>query len=147
MGQILPLRQLSNVGVVTDQSPSSLPPTAFTRAKNVRFDEGGVVRGPVFRRVKDITNAPRHVFGIEAASGYNTVLLVSDTFQLQEYSNGTLTSVNGSIATIPAADVSYTGTSLADVIYVNRPDHVPVYRTAGGSNFANLPNWNATWRA
>ena len=147
MGQILPLRQLSNVGVVTDQSPSSLPPTAFTRAKNVRFDEGGVVRGPVFRRVKDITNAPRHVFGIEAASGYNTVLLVSDAFQLQEYSNGTLTSVNGSIATIPAADVAYTATALADVIYVNRPDHVPVYRTAGGSNFANLPNWTSNWRA
>lgn len=146
MGQILPLRQLSDVGVVTDQSPSSLPPTAYTRAKNVRFDEGGVVRGPVFRRIKDITNAPRHVFGIEAASGYNTVLIASDTFQLQEYSNGTLTSVNGSIATITAADVAYTGTALADVIYVNRPDHVPVYRTAGGSNFANLPNWNSNWR-
>lgn len=149
MGQILPLRKLSDVGVVTDQSPSSLPPTAFTRAKNVRFDEGAVVRSPVFRRVKDIPSnfSTRHVFGIEAASGYNTVLLVSDTFVLNEYSNGTLSDRSGSISAMSASDAAYTGTSLADVIYVNREDRVPVFRTAGGTNFADLTNWNSGWRA
>ena len=147
MGQILPLRQLSDVGVVTDQTASSLPPTAFTRAKNVRFDEGAVVGGPVFRRVSDLSNNIRHVFGIDEASGYNKVLLVSDTFVLQEYFNGTITNVSGSISPLSASSAAYTGTSLADVIYVNREDRVPVYRTASGTNFADLPNWNSTWRA
>lgn len=149
MPQNLPVRNLGDAGVLPDVSPPSLPPTAFTRAKNVRFDEGAVVRAPVFRRVKDFSSGfnPRYVFGIEAASGYNTVLVVSDTFALHEYSNGTLTNRSGSISAMSASDAAYTGTSLADVIYVNREDRVPVYRTAGGTNFADLPNWNSGWRA
>ena len=39
----------------------------------------------------------------------------------------------------------YTGTSLADVTYINRADRVPVYKTSAASNFADLPNWDSTW--
>lgn len=40
MGQLLPVRDVGGVGVVTDIRPASLPINAFTKAKNVRFDEG-----------------------------------------------------------------------------------------------------------
>lgn len=149
MPQTLPVRNLGSAGVLPDVSPSTLPPAAFTRAKNVRFDDNAVVRSPVFRRIRDLPSGfnPRYVFGIEAASGYSTVLVVSDTFGLQEYANGNLTDRSGSISAMSSSDAQCTGTSLADVIYVNREDRVPVYRTAGGTNFADLPNWNSGWRA
>ena len=58
MPQILPIRNLGDVGVVTDQDASSLPVQVFNRAKNVRFDESTVVRAPVFRKVKDSISFP-----------------------------------------------------------------------------------------
>jgi hypothetical protein len=33
------------------------------------------------------------------------------------------------------------------VTYLNREDRVPVYRLPSGLNFADLPNWDSTWRA
>jgi len=274
--QILPIRQLADVGVVTDQPPSSLPPQAFTRAKNVRFDEGAVVRSPIFRSVKTleyslnnelVTNGtfttdvsgwtaadgtlvgldsraylsedggdpvyayqgittvigetyqltgniydgacdgaisvstsadpddvivssptaagdasvdfeftatgsttyvlleaknsptygqkvyfdnisvkkttfyPRHTYGITTDSGYHTVLVVSDTFEVLEYSNAALTSVfTGSEV---ETNARVTTTHLANQVYINRDDRVPVYRSTSGSTFAALPNWGA----
>lgn len=281
--QILPIRQLADVGVVTDQPPSSLPPQAFTRAKNVRFDEGAIVRSPIFRSVKTLeltvypelvtngtfttdvsgwtivsgafnktpsgaqlkenggppgphvyqaittvigetyqltgdiidgtcdgaisvststdtsvariassstaagnvsvdftftavgtttyvlleskgtvsynafvyfdnisvkkttydlqTISPRHTYGITTDTGYNTVLVVSDTFEVLEYSNGALTSVFTGSET--ATNARVTTTHLANQVYINRDDRVPVYRSTSGSTFAALPNWGA----
>ena len=47
----LPIRGLGSVGVVTDVDPYNLPINGFTRGKNVRFHEGKVTHGPVFRDV------------------------------------------------------------------------------------------------
>ena len=47
----LPIRGLGSVGVVTDVDPYNLPINGFTRGKNVRFREGKVSHGPVFRDV------------------------------------------------------------------------------------------------
>ena len=47
----LPIRNLGAVGVLTDPDPFNLPINAFTRAKNVRFDQGDVLRSPCFRDV------------------------------------------------------------------------------------------------
>ena len=40
--QVVPIRQLADVGVILDTPPVSLPPNAFTNAKNVRFRDGAV---------------------------------------------------------------------------------------------------------
>ncbi len=45
----LPIRGLGSVGVVTDVDPYNLPINGFTRGKNIRFNEGKVSHGPVFR--------------------------------------------------------------------------------------------------
>jgi hypothetical protein len=44
-------------------------------------------------------------------------------------------------------DQPYTGCIINDVVYLNRPDRVPWYKTKNGSAFAPLPNWDPTWRA
>lgn len=150
MPQNLPIRGLGTAGVVTDIPPASLPAEAFTRAKNVRFDEGTVSRAPVFRNVQDtLAIAPAFVHGISAASAsaFSSVIIASDTYQIREYSNGNLVSRQGSIATTSASTLKFTATTLADITYLNREDKVPVYMAQGGTQFASLPNWDSSWRA
>ena len=50
----LPIRDLGSVGVITDVDPFNLPINAFTRAKNVRFDQGNIRRSPGFRDVSTL---------------------------------------------------------------------------------------------
>lgn len=47
----LPVRNLGEVGVVTDVNPYDLPGNAFSRADNVIFDDGRVQRCPVFKSI------------------------------------------------------------------------------------------------
>ena len=146
---LMPVKELGSVGCITDITPSRLPINAFSRAKNVRFDEMSVTRSPVFRTIKSSLGFdPRHVVGIvPTTGGFSTVVMASDTFEIKEYVNGTVHSRNGSISLLNSSLESFTSTTLADVDYLNRVDRVPVYRVAGGTNFADLPNWDSTWRA
>ena len=143
----LPIRNLGSTGVLTDPNPYNLPVTGFTSANNVRFDEGKVRRAPVFRTVKDSLGFdPRAAFGIVPTTGFDTVLMVSDDYVIKEYANGNVNDRSGSI-TGSSDPRPFTVCSLADVVYINRPDRVPVYRLPSGTNFADLTNWDSNWRA
>ena len=144
---ILPVRDLGKVGAITDLSPYNLPLSAFSRAVNVRFDEGKVRRSPVFRTVlSSIGFNPRFTFGIVPSSGFDTALVISDDYVVKEYANGALTDRSGSI-TGSSDPRPFTGTTLSDVVYINRQDRVPVFRDPAGTNFADLTNWPSTYRA
>ena len=144
---ILPVRDLGSAGVITDTAPYNIPINAFSTGINVRFDEGKVRRAPIFREVKaSLGFTPRFAFGITPATGYDKVLMVSDDFAIKEYAAGTITDRSGSIS--GSSDPRpFTGTQLADVVYINREDRVPVFRLPTGTNFADLTNWDSTWRA
>ena len=142
----LPIRNLGSTGVLTDPNPYNLPITGFTSGNNVRFDEGKVRRSPVFRNVKDnLGFDPRAAFGVVPDSGFDTVVMVSDDYVIKEYANNTVLNRSGSITSV-SDPRAFTMSSLADVTYINRPDRVPAYRLGGGANFADLPNWDSTWR-
>jgi len=142
----LPIRNLGSTGVLTDPNPYNLPITGFTSGNNVRFDEGKVRRSPVFRTVKNSLGFdPRAAFGVVPDSGFDTVLMVSDDYQIREYANNTVLNRSGSI-TATSDPRAFTMCSLADVVYINRPDRVPVFRVDGASNFADLTHWDSTWR-
>ena len=143
----LPIRGLGSVGVVTDVDPYNLPINGFTRGKNVRFHEGKVSHGPVFRDVaagNQLTN-PVFVHGVQAATGYDTVLVVTDEFDINEFSNGVFTQRYAGNSQLNTTEL--TATSLANVTYVNRSDRIPVHRTSATSTFTDLPNWPSTLRA
>tara|TARA_Y100001938_G_scaffold150777_1_gene243376 strand:- start:17719 stop:19335 length:1617 start_codon:yes stop_codon:yes gene_type:complete len=144
---IIPVRDLGTVGLITDIPGYNIPLNAFTRADNVVFDERQVRRAPIFRKVKDSLGfTPRFTIGITPSTGYDQVIVVSDAWAIKEYVSGTVTDRSGSIS--GSSDPRpYTGSVLADIVYINREDRVPVYRTVGGTNFADLPNWTSTWRA
>jgi hypothetical protein len=150
MPQTLPIRNLGDVGVVTDQDPSNLPVQVFTRAKNVRFDENTVVRAPVFRKVQDSLGfSPIHMYGVTTDSGYNNVLLVSEDFTIKSYANGNLTNVRSGSST--ASDtIPVTATHLANQVYVNRTDEVPQTSPIDSLSFVSLANFqgpnNEVWK-
>ena len=140
----LPIRGLGSVGVVTDVDPYNLPIGGFTRAKNVRFNEGKVTAGPVYRKVSGtVTWTPKFSYGLTSTSGYDTVLVVDDTLTIREFSNGSFTTVYTGSSSSPSKEI--TATTLADVQYVNRSDTVPLHRTSSASNFTTLPNWPSNY--
>jgi hypothetical protein len=149
MGQLIPVRDVGSVGVVTDIRPASLPTNAFTKAKNVRFDEGKVGRSPVFRKIKESLGfKPRFTYAIPSNSSgsFASIAIVSDTFDIKAYANGNIVTRIGTLSTTSSKSTPFTGTNLADIAYINRVDKVPVYMANGGTSFATLPNWDSTWR-
>lgn len=141
----LPIRNLGAVGVITDVDPFNLPFNAYTRAKNVRFTEGNVERSPVFRNASTLSFTPAFTMGISQPGSYDTILMADENFHIHEYANGTVTQVytnaSPSVSTVPV-----TGTTLANIEYLNRPDFVPVYRGPTQSTFSALPNWPSNHR-
>jgi len=138
----LPIRDLGSVGVITDVDPFNLPFNAFTRAKNVRFVNNSVEHAPIFRQVLDLgsTDKPEFVHGLFTQDGYDSTLVVTDTFKILEItgSSSGVTVYNGSMS---ATTKSYTACSLANIEYVNRTDTAPVYRGPADTNFSVLSNF------
>jgi hypothetical protein len=148
----VPIRDLGAVGVITDQDPFTLPINAFTRAKNVRFDQGTVHRSPGFREVVDFYmsgmdagTTPRDVFSTYNPGGFDQIYMIDTTFDVYEYSNGSISKVLNT--TLSASETSVTGSQLANVTYLNRVDAAPYHRKPADSLFTTLPNWDAGWRA
>ena len=60
--QVVPITGLADVGIILDTPPVSLPPNAFTNARNVRFKDGAVrkMEGEVdiFRGMFDFFDQP-----------------------------------------------------------------------------------------
>ena len=143
---ILPIRDLGSAGTVTDVSPYNLPLNAFSRSVNIRFDEGKARRSPIFRTMlPNLAFTPRFCFGIVPSTGFDTVVVASDDYQLHEYVSGSMNDRSGSISS-NVDPRSFTSTQLANVAYVNRPDKVPSFRGPGGTNFAALNNWPSNYR-
>ena len=131
---------------MTDVSPYNLPLNGFSKAFNVRFDEGKVKRASVFRTIKDSSGfKPRTAVANTPSSGFDTLVCVSDDWSVQELINGTYYDRSGSI-TGTSDPRPFTSTTLANVSYINREDRVPVYRTANGTNYADLTNWPSDHR-
>lgn len=143
---ILPIRDLGSAGTVTDVSPYNLPLNAFSRSVNIRFDEGKARRSPIFRTMlPNLAFTPRFCFGIVPSTGFDTVVVASDDYQLHEYVSGSMNDRSGTISS-NVDPRPFTSTQLANVAYVNRPDKVPSFRGPGGTNFAALNNWPSNYR-
>jgi len=144
---IIPVRDLGQIGLITDIPGYNIPLNAVTRAHNVIFDERNIRRAPIFRTVKDSLGfTPRFAMGITPSTGFDQIIMVSDDWAIKEYTSGSVSDRSGSI-TGSSDPRPFNGTILADVVYLNREDRIPVYRTVSGTNFADLPNWDSTWRA
>jgi hypothetical protein len=141
------IRDTAKYGVITDRDPYDLPPEAFSFAANVRFRNGKVESGPVYRNIMHLgTTSPRFVGVYNPNSGLNLLLLGYKNGRVFSYASGTETDLSISGYTPNVAEGTWSETHLADVYYVNREDRVPWYFNTASSIFATLPNWDSTWR-
>ena len=147
---ISPLRKLGHLGVNTDSDPFDLPLGTFTFAANARFEDNRISRGPVFGLVgtfSDQTNNPEYVVSYQESSGVARMLIARQDGTIDDYiPGGANTDISATGWTPSNYAQAYTGASVNDVVYINRPDRVPWYMLKGGTTFAPLTNWTSTWR-
>lgn len=143
----IPVRDLGKFGVITDVDPYDLPPQAWTMGVNVRFRNNHVSRSPVFRNVTALAADPRYVFGASPTSGLDLVFFSHLDGRVYNFSNGTTADYSISGYTPTSAEVAWTSTALAGIVYVNRPDRVPWTYGPTDTHFNALSGWDSTWRA
>lgn len=141
------VRDFAKFGMITDLSPLELPQTAFTIAKNCRFENNAISKMPVYRTVTSLPKTPRLAFGVRPTDGIDrTIVAYEDGFASIFY-NDTLTNASPVDWSASVVTAPFTTTTLADVVYLNRQDRVPWFVVRGGTTFAKLTNWPTDWRA
>ena len=144
---VVPIKQLGQLGVVTDIDPFDLPPNAFNFAVNARFANQKVSRSPVFRQVYETSVAePRFItrYGITTES----ILVAHKNGTVRSFTGSTETDVTLAAYVPSTAETPYTAANLSNVLYLNREDRPPWYLGPASSAFLNLTatGWGATWR-
>lgn len=142
------IRDIAKYGVLCDPDPYDLPDTAWSFGVNIRFRNGKVTSGPVFRNAFTLQADPRFSIAASPASGLDLLFT--------GYLNGKIYKFNVTetdytlTGYVPAsAEGTWTHTSLANVLYVNRSDRAPWYLRTTDVTFQNLgvgagTNWAAT---
>lgn len=145
---IVPVRGLSDQGIITDVDPYNLQGMAWSTGVNVRFSNGSILRAPVFRTVDSLAQSdPRFVTSHLLSTGLDRIIIGYLNGRLYNWSNGSETNVSISGYSDSSSETPYTSVSLGDVHYVNRSDRVPWSYLPAGSAFATLANWDSNWRA
>lgn len=143
---LLKLRDLSRHGVIADLDGFDLPQGAFSFAKNLRFRNGRVYRGPVWRLADTLGTDPRAVFDFSVNAGSISILIgyLNGRVKLWTSSAETDYSITGYVNA--SSDTPWTSCALGQVLYVNRVDRVPWSLSSAASRFVTLANWDTNWR-
>jgi hypothetical protein len=142
------VRNLAQYGVISDVDPYSLPTEAFSMAVNARFQNGSVLRAPVFRRVPITLSEtdPRFLTASVPITGFDSVIIGYLNGRVSTYSSGVEEDLSIAGYVEIGADTPYTSCRLGDVLYINRADRIPWSLTSTDTDFQALANWDATWR-
>lgn len=143
------LRQLDKFGVITDVDPFDLPIGAWSMGINVRFEDGKVTSAPVWRDVGDhLTNPnPRFVYVANRADSSTSIFVGSMNGQAAEWTSSAQVNVSPTGYTPVEVEATWSGATLAEVVYLNREDRVPWSMRPTETIFKAVPGWNASWRA
>ena len=144
------LRNLGKVGVIADGDPYNLPPEAFTAAINVRFRNGKITGGPVFRHVATLGKPdPRFAFASNPVQGLDLLFIGYKNGDVSLFSGSAETDYTASDWAPSEVEATWTNTTLAGVTYVNRSDRTPWYLRTQDTEFKDLATagWDASWSA
>lgn len=145
---IYPVRNLSKYGVIADVDAYMLPTEAWSMAVNVRFQDGYVERGPLFKDVTALTNtSPRFLSADESVDSFSTVQVGYLSGRVTSIVNGIETDISVSGYTDSNSEDQFTDCKLGGVSYINRGDRVPWSKRAADATYQPLANWDSTWRA
>lgn len=143
---VVPLRDIGNLGVLTDIDPYDLPAAAFSFAKNVRIESNKIERGSVFRTVGALQKNPRHLFGFSDKNTNPQLVTVNDDGSVWQWSPSGHTSVTPPSYTAAVSGLPVTSCAINNIIFINRPDRSPWYRSKDGTGqFQPLPEGAGKW--
>jgi hypothetical protein len=146
------IRDIAKYGILCDPDPYNLPDTAWSFGVNMRFRNGKVTSGPVFRHVFELgTASPRYSLAATPTSGLDVLFTGYLNGKLYKFS-GTETDYTLAGYVPASVEAAWTHTSLATVLYVNRSDRAPWYLRPSDSAFQNLgvvagapTSWDSTY--
>jgi len=148
------IRNLAKYGILTDPDPYDLAPEAWSGGVNVRFRNGKVTGGPVFRSALVLGNTdPRFTCSANPSTGLDLLFVGYKDGTVSRVQNGAEVDYSVSGFTPSAAEATWTSTTLANVTYINRSDRAPWYLRASDAQFQNLGvfsgglsgAWDSTW--
>lgn len=149
----LPVRNLGGAGIISDIHPYDLPPNVFSAGVNVRFENGTVSRGPVYRDVTNLTAEdpdfdPSYLFPVPTIStGAESLIAVSKDYgTIYEILGETITDVTPTAVDVGDTQEPYNHAFLGGVTYLNRRSNVPFQKTSADAEFVPLTAWDEDWR-
>jgi hypothetical protein len=145
------IRDIAKYGVLCDPDPYNLPDTAWSFGVNMRFRNGKVSSGPVFRNVFHLQDNARFSVAASPTSGLDLLFT--------GYLNGKVYKFTGTEAdytlagyTPSSVEATWSYTNLATVLYINRSDRAPWYLRTTDAAFQNLgvvaggaTTWDSTY--
>jgi hypothetical protein len=142
------LRNLAKYGVIADGDAYNIPSEAFSAGVNVRFRNGKVSSGPVFRNVVHLgTTDPRFVFSSNPTQGLDLLFVGYKNGTVSKFSGTTESAYSIASYTPSTLEATWSSTTLASITYVNRSDRSPWYLRTSDTQFQNLASsgWDPTW--
>jgi hypothetical protein len=156
----LPVRELGGVGVITDVNPYDLPANGISDCRNVVFDDGKIIRAPVFKRVYEgatsattfasiattfatetnlfespggipTTNA-RFVASYGDPTSGETVIVADNSGEVRAYPGGTPTYVTPTGAALVNSENPWSHCQIAGISVLTRENMVPYMRNIQG---------------
>jgi hypothetical protein len=149
---LIHVRDIAKYGVLCDPDPYNLPDTAWSFGLNIRFRNGKITSGPVFRNAFTLgTASPRYSVAASPSSGLDLLFTGYLNGKLYKF-NGTETDYTLTGYTPSSAEAAWSHTQLANILYVNRSDRAPWYLRSSDTTFQNLgvaaggaTTWDSTY--
>lgn len=136
------VRNLGQVGVITDLDPYDLPVNGLSFAKNVRFKNNKIQTGPCFKRAVTLTNTqPRYITAYLSDENQNDVYIGYLDGTVNTYANATLTNSTLSTWAPVSNEAVWSSALLGDLVYLNNNTRPPWYINQTESTFQNLATY------
>lgn len=143
---IIPVRQVGQVGIITDVSPQELPLNAWSDGRNISFLNGKLTRSPALKALGspwEIPTYPRYAVNVSAERGAGDVLVIGEDASFSQFSLGNIHEDVGPTPAWQPVEMPVTSSTLGQIHFLNNRSDQPIGRLVAAVTepFERLTNW------
>lgn len=138
---LLPVKNLTQLGIVTDIAPFELPPNAWTEGNNISFEQGAVVKSSSITEV--LKPSSEDVVKMYPKNKKIYYMTNTKAFLYDGASHINITRESGNYI----GGVDWHISELSNVLIFSNYANIPQYISPTTNKLADLPDWNNQWRA